>query len=111
MARRPKAALTAAELENRRLALESALGSLRIEGMELEPEGREILDRFARGEISLPEMRKCHPLLHRHHCVSTGLLGCWGAIGQKTGIRPDETIPGILYAKANLEISSQWRVI
>ena len=57
MARRPKAALTAAELEDRRLALESALGSLRIEGMELEPEGREILDRFARGEISLPEMR------------------------------------------------------
>ena len=57
MARRPKAALTAAELENRRLALESALGSLRIEGMELEPEGREILDRFACGEMSLPEMR------------------------------------------------------
>jgi hypothetical protein len=57
MARRPKAALTEAELADRRLALESALGSLRIEGMELEPEGREILDRFARGEISLPEMR------------------------------------------------------
>ncbi len=57
MARRPKAVLTAAELADRRLALESALGSLRIEGMELEPEGREILDRFARGEISLPEMR------------------------------------------------------
>ncbi len=57
MARRPKAALTAAEIADRRLALESALGSLRIEGMELEPKGREILDRFARGEISLPEMR------------------------------------------------------
>ena len=57
MARRLKAALTAAELADRRLALESALGSLRIEGMELEPEGSEILDRFARGEISLPEMR------------------------------------------------------
>jgi hypothetical protein len=57
MARRLKAALTAAELADRRLALESALGSLRIEGMELEPEGGEILDRFARGEISLPEMR------------------------------------------------------
>ena len=36
MARRLKAALTAAELADRRLALESALGSLRIEGMELE---------------------------------------------------------------------------
>ena len=57
MKRRPKAALTEAELADRRLALESALGSLRMEGMELEPEGREILDRFARGEISLPEMR------------------------------------------------------
>jgi hypothetical protein len=57
MARQPKAALTAAELENRRLALESALGSLRIEGMELDPEGREILVRFANGEMSLAEMR------------------------------------------------------
>ena len=57
MKRRPKAALTEAELADRHLALESALGSLRMEGMELEPEGREILDRFARGEISLPEMR------------------------------------------------------
>ena len=27
------------------------------EAWKLEPEGREILDRFARGEISLPEMR------------------------------------------------------
>jgi hypothetical protein len=25
--------------------------------MELEPEGREILERFAKGEMSLPEMR------------------------------------------------------
>jgi hypothetical protein len=45
------------ELDNRRLAVESALGSLRIEGMELESEGREILDRFANGEMTLPEMR------------------------------------------------------
>ena len=57
MARRPQAALTEAELSDRRRALESALGSLRIEGMELESEGLEILHRFARGEISLPEMR------------------------------------------------------
>jgi hypothetical protein len=45
------------ELDDRRLAVESALGSLRIEGMELEAEGREILERFANGEMSLPEMR------------------------------------------------------
>jgi hypothetical protein len=36
---------------------ESALGTLRIEGLELEPEGHDILDRFAGGEISLPEIR------------------------------------------------------
>jgi hypothetical protein len=57
MARKPKAALTEADLADRRYALESALGSLRIEGMELEPEGREILERYAKGEMSLPEMR------------------------------------------------------
>jgi len=34
---RPKAALTASELADRRRAAESALGSLRVEGMELEP--------------------------------------------------------------------------
>jgi len=57
MTRWPKPALTEAELADRRLAMESALGSLRMEGMELEWEGRKILDRFARGEISLREMR------------------------------------------------------
>jgi hypothetical protein len=45
------------DLESRRLAVDSALGSLRMEGMELEPEPREILERFANGELSLPEMR------------------------------------------------------
>jgi hypothetical protein len=44
------------ELDNRRLALESTLGSLRIEGMELESEPRQILERFANGEIDLAEM-------------------------------------------------------
>lgn len=55
----PVANVAEIELDNRRLAVESALGSLRIEGMELElePEGREILERFAKGEMSLPEMR------------------------------------------------------
>ena len=57
MGKRSKATLTETELRERRLAVESALGSLRIEGKELEPEGREILDRYADGEISLPEMR------------------------------------------------------
>jgi hypothetical protein len=44
-------AITPAEVAKRRHALESALGSLRIEGMELEPEERAILDRHVRGEI------------------------------------------------------------
>jgi len=45
-------------LTERRCAVDSALlGSLRIEGMELEPERRDILERFARGEMSLAEMR------------------------------------------------------
>jgi Antitoxin VbhA len=56
MARRPKPALIEAELADRRRAVDSALGSLRIEGMELEPEGREIMERFARGEIDLATM-------------------------------------------------------
>ncbi len=46
-------AMTPAEGARRRLALESAIGSLRIEGMELEPGEREILDRHVRGEIDL----------------------------------------------------------
>jgi hypothetical protein len=57
MLKRRKAVLTEAELRDRRRAVDSALGSLRIEGMEPEPEGREILERFARGEIDLAAMR------------------------------------------------------
>jgi hypothetical protein len=45
--------ITPAEVAKRRHALESALGSLRIEGTELEPEERDILDRHVRGEIDL----------------------------------------------------------
>jgi hypothetical protein len=44
------------ELDERRLAVENAVGSLRIEKLELEPEERRIFDRFAQGEISLDEM-------------------------------------------------------
>jgi hypothetical protein len=48
-----KKTLTSAELTERRRAIDSALGSLRIEGMELEPEGRAILERFAKGDMSI----------------------------------------------------------
>lgn len=48
--------LSKAELSERRDAVDNALGSLRIEGMELDPEPRAILERFARGETDLDEM-------------------------------------------------------
>jgi hypothetical protein len=44
------------ELDERRLAVENAIGSLRIEKLELDPEERRIFDRFALGQISLDEM-------------------------------------------------------
>jgi hypothetical protein len=47
------AGLAPEEGAKRRRALESAMGSLRIEGMELEPGEREILERHVRGEIDL----------------------------------------------------------
>jgi hypothetical protein len=48
--------LTAKELAARRLAVESAIGSLRLSGMELEPGEREIVERHARGETDLATM-------------------------------------------------------
>jgi len=44
------------ELERRHRAVDNALGSLRIENMELDQDEREIFERFARGEISLEEL-------------------------------------------------------
>jgi hypothetical protein len=49
--------LTVEEAAARRRALDSTVGSLLIEGMELESGEREILERHARGEIDLPTMR------------------------------------------------------
>jgi hypothetical protein len=49
--------LTPEEAAERRRAVQSAIGSLRIEGMELEPGEREILERHVRGEIDLATMR------------------------------------------------------
>jgi hypothetical protein len=55
-ATQPVLTLSSAEADERRRAVQSALGSLRIEGMELEPDEREILERHARGEIDLAAM-------------------------------------------------------
>jgi hypothetical protein len=55
--------LTPAVLDDRRLAVENAVGSLRIEGMELEPVPSRILERYAQGEIPLDEMSR---LIHEY---------------------------------------------
>jgi len=42
--------------DQRRLAVDNALGSLSIENVDLEPSERQVFERYARGEISLDEM-------------------------------------------------------
>jgi hypothetical protein len=48
--------LTPAELDERRLAVENAIGTMRIEGMEPDAATQQVLFRFANGEIGLAEM-------------------------------------------------------
>jgi len=55
--------LTPAELDNRRLAVENAIGTLRIEGLELDPTPNRILQQYAKGEIPLDEMSR---LIHEY---------------------------------------------
>jgi hypothetical protein len=45
-----------AEIDRRRLAVDNALGSLRIENMDLEPAERQVFERYAMGEITLDEL-------------------------------------------------------
>lgn len=52
----PQTLLTPAEMEQRRLAVESTLGSLRIEGIELEGDAKDAVVSFASGQIELDEM-------------------------------------------------------
>ena len=49
---------SSAELDDRRLAVENAIGTLRIENLELETIPNRILRQYARGEISLDEMSR-----------------------------------------------------
>jgi hypothetical protein len=51
-------ALTAKELDDRRLAVESAIGSLRIEALELDAVPNRILKQYTQGEIALDEMSR-----------------------------------------------------
>jgi hypothetical protein len=55
--------LTPAELDDRRLAVECAIGSLRIEGKEIDAIPMRILDRYTQGEISLDEISR---LIHEY---------------------------------------------
>ena len=56
-ATQPVLTLYPPEAAERRRAVQSALGSLHIEGMEPDREELEIVDRFARGEIDLATMK------------------------------------------------------
>ncbi len=51
------AAMTSKEAAERSRAVQSAIGSLRMEGMEPDAEELEIVERFARGEVDLATMR------------------------------------------------------
>jgi hypothetical protein len=50
--------LSPIELDDRRLAVESAVGSMRIEDLEPDETTRRTLTRYANGEIELVEMNR-----------------------------------------------------
>jgi hypothetical protein len=54
---------TPLETDDRRLAVENAIGTLRIENLELDITPHRILDRYAHGEIPLEEMSR---LIHEY---------------------------------------------
>jgi hypothetical protein len=54
----PVKALSPVELDDRRLAVESAVGSMRIEGLEPDETSTQIISRYANGEIELAEMNR-----------------------------------------------------
>lgn len=51
----PVLPLTAAELDDRRLAVENSIGTMRIEDLEPDEATQQILFRYANGEIDLSE--------------------------------------------------------
>jgi hypothetical protein len=54
----PVIALIPAALDDRRLAVENAIGTLRIENMEPDGTTIQILNRYANGEIQLSETNR-----------------------------------------------------
>jgi hypothetical protein len=51
----PIVPLTPAELDDRRLAVENTIGTMRIEDLEPDETTKQILSRYASGEIDLAE--------------------------------------------------------
>ena len=54
----PVITLTPAELDDRRLAVENAVGTMRIEDLEPDETTQQILSQYAAGEIELSEMNR-----------------------------------------------------
>jgi hypothetical protein len=52
------ASLTTAELDDRRLAVENTIGTMRIEDLEPDETTKQILTRYATGEIDLHETNR-----------------------------------------------------
>lgn len=51
-----KTAMASVDAERRRRGVESALGSLRIEGLEIDAETRAIFDRYIAGDLNIDEL-------------------------------------------------------
>jgi hypothetical protein len=54
----PVRQITPAELDDRRLAVEGAVGSMRMEDLEPDETTKQIISRYANGEIELVEMNR-----------------------------------------------------
>jgi hypothetical protein len=59
----PATTLTPAALDDRRLAVESTIGTRRIENMEPDETTMQILNRYAQGQIDLEEASR---LIHQY---------------------------------------------
>ena len=59
----PVITLTPAELDDRRLAVENTIGTMRIEGLDPDEVTMQILNRYASGEIEFSETKR---LLRNH---------------------------------------------
>ena len=54
----PVISLTPAELDDRRLAVENTIGTMRIEGLDPDEATQQILYRYANGEIEFSETKR-----------------------------------------------------